>query len=103
MDPDYAKFFFLVPYPGTAVWDELSANGLISDYQYENYGLYSRPVFHLPTMNEEEMQRLLYRAYRKFYRRPEKVLRHLLTAGSLTGMRLKLRGALFLRRFLFSP
>lgn len=103
VDPDYAKFFFLVPYPGTEVWDELSEGGLITDREFSHYGLYSRPVFRLPTMNEQEMERLLYRAYREFYLRPKKIARHLLSVRSLTGMRLKLRGALFLRRFLATP
>ncbi len=103
LDPDYAKFFFLVPYPGTEVWDEFSERGLITDREFSNYSLYSRPVFRLPTLNEQEMEGLLYRAYREFYLRPKKIVRHLLTARSLTGMRVKLRGALFLRRFLATP
>ncbi len=100
VDPDYAKFFFLVPYPGTEIWDELCEGGLITDHEYSNYGLYSRPVFRLPTMDQGEMERLLRRAYRRFYLRPKKILRHLVTLRSPTAVKLKLRGGLFLRRLL---
>lgn len=100
VDPHYAKFFFLVPFPGTDVWGELEEDGLITDHKYSNYGLYSRPVFRLPSMSEKEMEDSLRRAYRRFYLRPTKAIRHLLTANSLVGLRLKLKGGLFLRRFL---
>lgn len=99
LEPDYAKFFTLVPYPGTRLWDEFSKNGLITDYEYSHWGLYSKPVFRLPTMDEGELERLLLLAYRRFYLRPKKLLHHL-RFRSLTELRLKLRGLRFLKKFL---
>lgn len=73
LDPDIAKFHILQPYPGSKVFYQLEAQGLIKNHDYENYGIHSRPVHRLKDLTEDDLLAWQGRAYRQFYLRPKKL------------------------------
>jgi radical SAM superfamily enzyme YgiQ (UPF0313 family) len=78
LDPDFAKFLILKPFPGSEVFEELNSKGLIFDHSYENYGLYTQPVHRLEEMNERDILSWQKKAFREFYFRPQKLIKLLL-------------------------
>ena len=95
LDPDFAKFLILKPYPGSEVFEYLSSQNLIACFDYDYYGVYTKPVHRLPGLTSEEIQMWHKRAFREFYFRPRKILQHLLRIRSLHQLRFKLRSLLF--------
>lgn len=77
LDPDFAKFFILKPYPGTEVHAYLEKENLLLSRDYDYYGLYSTPVHKLPGLDPERIVYWQKRAFREFYLRPQKVISHL--------------------------
>jgi anaerobic magnesium-protoporphyrin IX monomethyl ester cyclase len=80
LDPDYVKFPFMVPLPGTPAFDYLQASGRLKTLDWEKYSFYTSPEElsdHdvLPWGIIKRYERL---AYRKFYFRPRFVFRTLL-------------------------
>ena len=77
LDPDFAKFFILKPYPGSEVRAYLDDSGLLLEHTYDDYGLYSKPIHRLPGLEPEKMLYWQKRAFREFYIRPRKMMEHL--------------------------
>lgn len=102
LDPDFAKFAILVPFPGTEVFDDFNRRNYIKDFNYDNYGIYSRPVYNLPGLSAQEMASMQRRAYLKFYLRPKKIVKLLLKIKNLTQLKLNFPAAKFLLRRFFS-
>lgn len=96
IDPDFAKFMILKPYPGSEVHRELKEAGLMDSYDYERYGVYSGPVHHLPDLSASEILKWQKRAYRKFYLRPSKILKHARRLGTWTQVKLAFKWSRFL-------
>ncbi len=82
---DMAQFSTLVPYPGSAIYDELAAKGLIDTglrtdgsldpAVWQRYSAYScftdhQPIWTPPGMTPRELKALQKRALREFYFRP---------------------------------
>ncbi|RLG82947.1 MAG: B12-binding domain-containing radical SAM protein [Thermoprotei archaeon] len=81
IDPDYAQFTVLTPYPGTPMYNYALRYNLIEDWNWEHYTTL-RPVmkgFHF-TCNQ--LKKMLRYAYRKFYLRSKFIVREL-KAGRL--------------------
>ncbi|MDD5421800.1 MAG: radical SAM protein [Candidatus Omnitrophota bacterium] len=95
LDPDFAKFLILKPYPGSEAFSYLSERALIDNYDYDMYGVYTQPVHHLPGMSKDDMIRWQKKAFTGFYLRPSKVMSHLLRIRSLTQLSLVARGFVF--------
>ncbi len=76
LDPDYLEIFFVYPFPGTAMYEESVAAGLLEagEIPREAYGRPSMPTLHL---TEEELIAWRKRALRQFYFRPNYILRTL--------------------------
>ncbi|TET45084.1 radical SAM protein [candidate division TA06 bacterium] len=100
LDPDFAKFFPLVPYPGSEVFEEMEDAGLLGCHDWASYGLYSGYVPTLSQMSSTEVADLVRTFYKKFYLRPRKFFLRLLRVRSVVELWLNLRMVLFLgRRF----
>lgn len=95
LDPDFAKFLVLKPFPGSEIFKQLQSDGLIDCYDYSRYGLYTDPVHHLHELSALEILKWQKRAFRKFYLRPGKILRHVTRIRSLTQLKIAAKGALF--------
>jgi anaerobic magnesium-protoporphyrin IX monomethyl ester cyclase len=77
LDPKYAKFVFLKPFPGSEVYYQLDEKSLIDIHDYSQYGPYTPPVHHLEGVSHERLLELKQQALRRFYLRPRKILEHL--------------------------
>lgn len=69
LNPAYAQFSLLTPYPGTRLFDSVK-DRLLTD----NWEIYwgGQPVIRLKKITPKELQRLIIRAYLSFYLRPKK-------------------------------
>lgn len=79
IDPDYAVFNVLVPYPGTALFDQGVKKGVLDPKPWRDFATSPQPGFHPPVWTEHLPAETLYaelrRAYRRFYLRPRTVWR----------------------------
>ncbi|MCX6799331.1 MAG: radical SAM protein, partial [Candidatus Diapherotrites archaeon] len=94
LDPLFAKFLILKPLPGTEVFDQLEAAGLVIERNYDKFGLYAKPIHRLPTVSPERLVQLQNQAFREFYFRPQKILQHLLRLRSWHRFKLNVSAAL---------
>lgn len=76
LDPKYAKFLILKPFPGSEAYYQLDEQGLIDNRDYARYGVYTAPVHHLPGLSSARILQLQQQAFRRFYLRPEKLREH---------------------------
>ncbi|MBI4229610.1 MAG: radical SAM protein [Planctomycetes bacterium] len=91
LDVDVAKFHILQPYPGSKVYYQLEEMGLITNRNYEDYGIHTRPVHKLPGLTEDDILAIQKSAYRQFYLRPRKVWQHLKRVRSIARLRSKVK------------
>lgn len=82
IDPDIVKFNIFTPYPKTEAFEQLSREGLITDFDYSKYSVHSRPVHRLPGLSEDVLAKWQTKMYRDFYLKPNKVLKSLLKIRS---------------------
>jgi len=85
LNPDVANFHCLTPFPGTELYDNLPEYGTAStdlgDYTYQG------AAFVPHTMDRSQIAELRQLAFRKFYSRPEFLLRRLAGLTSLNELR----------------
>ncbi|HID90928.1 TPA: hypothetical protein EYP44_03105 [Candidatus Bathyarchaeota archaeon] len=76
LEPDYVQFSFATPYPGTELYRSAKRKGLLltEDWSQCTAG---KPIIGIDGCSEEELMRLLLKAYRGFYLYPKILLRHL--------------------------
>ncbi|MBI5154414.1 radical SAM protein [Candidatus Poribacteria bacterium] len=81
LDPDFLEIFYPYPFPGTPLYQEAVAKGLLEDgvIPKEAYGLPSMPTTHIPL---ERLAHLRTRGLREFYMRPRFIARTLAGASS---------------------
>lgn len=101
LNPDFAKFLILKPFPGTEIYNQLLSKNLIDSFDYSNYGVYTAPVHHLETMTADEILYWQKKAFREFYFRPQKIVQHILRIKNLTNLKIILRGTLFVMKNIF--
>ena len=95
LDPDFAKFLILKPFPGSEIFQQLQAMNLIDSYEYAKYGVYTEPVHHLTDMTAEEIHMWQKRAFRKFYFRPSKIWSHVKRIGTWAQLKIAFKGLFF--------
>ncbi len=76
LDPDYAQFSILTPYPGTEIYEEAKEKGLLLSTNFDDYTA-GKPVLRNLYMSPEEISRFLKYCYLRFYLRPKFILREL--------------------------
>lgn len=77
LDPDYAQFTVLTPYPGTPVYSELKARHLLTTEDWDRYTVLD-PVVRYEAFGytKRRVERTLWDAYRRFYLRPRYLAGH---------------------------
>ncbi|HOW35820.1 MAG TPA: radical SAM protein [Candidatus Omnitrophota bacterium] len=76
LNPDFAQFNMLTPYPGTEVYSICKEKGyLIKDFEDYRNPKYQDPVIALPGLPAKELKKLLMHAYRYFYWRPQAIFK----------------------------
>lgn len=101
LDPDFAKFLILKPFPGSEVFTELNRAGRIFDFNYDHYGPYTGPVHDLPGLPKEKILKLQKKALRSFYMRPSKIIKTLARIRSFTQLKLNIQSGMFIIRSMF--
>lgn len=76
LDPDFAQFSILTPYPGTQIYEEIRKQGIELDGDWANY-TGTRPVIKGGRVNGDLLSLLLHKAYAEFYLRPRMVVKYL--------------------------
>lgn len=66
LDPDFALFAVLTPFPGTQIYEEAKRNGWIEHSNWSHYDMV-HAVMPTETLSVEQVQEELYECYRSFY------------------------------------
>jgi len=66
LDPDFAIFAILTPFPGTEIFEEAKTNGWIEDFNWSHYDMV-HAITPTETLSRKEVQEELYQCYRGFY------------------------------------
>jgi len=66
LDPDFAIFAILTPFPGTEIFDEAKRKGWIEDFNWAHYDMV-HAIMPTETLSRKEVQEELYNCYRSFY------------------------------------
>ncbi|MBN2482682.1 MAG: radical SAM protein [Candidatus Omnitrophica bacterium] len=89
LDPNYAMFAIVAPFPGTELYTRGLEQGIYGDC-WKTYAQHPTAGFKLPfwtgDLSEQELNGLLKYAYKSFYFRPLYIMRHLGDAFSLKSM-----------------
>ncbi len=91
LDPDYMKCFPLTPIPGTYLYNNLEKYGKLLVRDLDRF-TENKIVFIPYTMTEEQLNKIIPYAYKKFYLRPKYVIRHLSRIRSWEDIRKSIRG-----------
>jgi radical SAM superfamily enzyme YgiQ (UPF0313 family) len=91
LNPDIANFHALTPFPGTELYENIEKYGTMSgdlmDFTYQG------AAFIPHTMTREEVARLRQIAFKKFYSRPEYMLRKIITLRNINDIKAVCKGA----------
>jgi len=66
LDPDFAMFGILTPFPGTEVFEDAKRNGWIEDFNWSHYDMI-HAIMSTEKLSRTEVQEELYKCYRSFY------------------------------------
>jgi anaerobic magnesium-protoporphyrin IX monomethyl ester cyclase len=66
LDPDFAIFTALTPFPGTEIYEEAQRNGWIDDVNLAHYDM-AHAIMPTETLSRRDVQEELYACYRSFY------------------------------------
>ena len=98
IDPNYVHFTIFCPYPGTEIYMEGLASGVIKEDIWRNFSVDPRPGFELPVWEEnftrQELRKMLVNCYKDFYLRPRYLARSALRIRSLGEFKRKIRAGL---------
>ncbi|MEM4155356.1 MAG: radical SAM protein [Archaeoglobaceae archaeon] len=75
LDPDYAQFSILTPYPGTEIYEEAKENNLLLSENYDDFTA-GKPVLKTG-MSPKEIANFLRNCYIRFYLRPKFIFREI--------------------------
>ncbi|MBE8539487.1 B12-binding domain-containing radical SAM protein [Geoglobus acetivorans] len=81
LNPDYAQFSLLTPYPGTELYDMAEKSGWILTKDFDRYTA-AKPVLKNFHLSPDELKNLLSYAYRRFYLRPSYLIRKVLEGNA---------------------
>jgi anaerobic magnesium-protoporphyrin IX monomethyl ester cyclase len=66
LDPDFALFGILTPFPGTKIYEEAKQKGWIEDQNWSNYDMVPA-IMSTESLTRKDLQEELYKCYRQFY------------------------------------
>ncbi len=102
LDPDFAQFSILSPYPGTPIYQMALDRGVVPGDVWQEFAKDPLAPFESPVWTEhfsrEELDKITARAYRRFYFRPRFILRQLRKIHSPATLATMARGALGMLR-----
>lgn len=102
LDLDIAHFHILKPYPGSKIYDEMRQKGLIENFDFENYGMYSFPVHHTEFVSGSEIFKYQKLAYRSFYLRPKVIINQIKSLRSKNRLVSNFKSGIGILKFMFN-
>jgi anaerobic magnesium-protoporphyrin IX monomethyl ester cyclase len=82
LDPDFAIFAVLTPFPGTELYEEASRRGWIEDGNWAHYDMV-HTIMATETLSRKDVQEELYKCYQSFYGSWRRRLRGLFSRNKL--------------------
>jgi len=82
-EPDYVHFFAATPFPGTEFFKMAEENGWLTSYDWRRYFHGMSDVISYPNLSAEEITEATKFAYRKFYFRPQRFIKELISIRTL--------------------
>ncbi len=82
LNPDFAIFTALTPFPGTIYYEKAKKNGWIEDYNYANYDMV-HAIMPTETLSKKQVQEELWRCYQNFYGHIHKGIAGVLSTNKL--------------------
>jgi radical SAM superfamily enzyme YgiQ (UPF0313 family) len=102
IEPDMAQFTITTPYPGTRLYDYVKENGyLIKDYDfggYDAYGISEDSALRTGKMTNLELMKAQKYIHRKFFLRPNYIIKRLLTFRSWMQIKLTIKGFFYIAK-----
>jgi radical SAM superfamily enzyme YgiQ (UPF0313 family) len=87
IDLDFTKFSITVPYPGSALYEDLTKSGKLARHDWENFVTFNDNPKELVSVSDkispEELIYLQQKGHRDFYMRPKVILNQLFKVRSL--------------------
>ena len=100
LDPNYAQFNILIPYPETEIFQEGVIKGVLDSGFWRNHAMRPMPKALIPLWEEylsrDELSDFMRICYKRFYLRPQKIIQHLINTSNFKQLKNKIRGALAL-------
>jgi len=98
LDPNYVHFTIFCPYPGTEIYTQGLASGVIKDDVWRRFSENPGDGFELPVWEEnftrQELREMLVNCYKSFYLRPRYIARNLLRIRRFGELKRKVRAGL---------
>lgn len=96
LEPDYISFGVLIPYPGTAIYREAMARGVVPRDYWQEYARNPTPNYRIPYVVEDKLDRetliaLKDKATRDFYINPQTIWREIKKLRSPAELLMKAR------------
>ena len=82
INPDFAIYTVLTPFPGTIYYQKAKQNGWIQDTNYTNYDM-AHAIMPTETLTRQQVQEELWKCYRHFWGSPRKNLKGLFAKNIL--------------------
>jgi anaerobic magnesium-protoporphyrin IX monomethyl ester cyclase len=80
LDPDMANFMLAAPYPGTELWEIARRDGRLFSMDWHDYAIHDEKArYELPTLPPDLVERKWHEAYRRFYLRPSRIWRKVIS------------------------
>ncbi len=74
LDTDFVQFARYTPIEGTPIYDEVKANGMLSENQFKDVGTHVDTLnYHPKLVGREDMQEVFKKAYRGYYLKPRRI------------------------------
>lgn len=102
LDPDYAQFAIITPFPGTKLYDIYKKKGHIVGKDWSKYiytGDYATPVIMTDDLKPEQLKKELRRVISGFYLRPKYIFKKFLELYSLNNIIRNINGFLSILRW----
>jgi radical SAM superfamily enzyme YgiQ (UPF0313 family) len=97
LDPDLANFMIAAPYPGTELYEIILHEGNLFSRDWRDFAIHDKKArFVIGEMTAELVERKWHEAYRRFYFRPNRILKRLSSLDTWRRLPLHLTNA---RRF----
>lgn len=97
LDPDFVQFSIATPFPGTELYRMAKEKGLLLTEDWTKYTVI-KPVMRTEELSEEQLKRLIRKAYLDFYLRP-KVMWRYIRRGHAKELLVNVMGRYFWQQF----